>query len=124
MTSSDFRQSSAVLPHDSMMQQFRANPPGKLFCLYGDSLVFRLSLHATAHAVLNGSTITVVDGTNRFDAYFIAEFARRVSAKPEDLLQRIFIARAFTCYQMESTITDRLPEVFSLTPSRIFMMLT
>jgi len=59
----------------------------------------------------------VVDGTNRFDAYYIAEFARRVSSQPaagqqvepDDLLRNIFISRAFTCYQMEATITERLP---------------
>jgi hypothetical protein len=28
---------------------------------------------------------------------------------PEQLLRQIFVARAFTCYQMEATITDRLP---------------
>jgi hypothetical protein len=61
--------------------------------------------------------IAVVDGSNRFDAYMIAEAARRITANgssgrrvtPEELLNRIHIARAFTCYQMEATITERLP---------------
>ena len=64
--------------------------------------------------------MTLVDGTNRFDVYYIAEFARRFAAQqvrdaeqrrvePDDLLRNIFIARAFTCYQMEATITERLP---------------
>jgi hypothetical protein len=119
MISRSSPQSSVVLPPESLIQQFRANPPGKLFCLHGDKLVFRLSLHAAAHALLNGSTIALVDGTNRFDAYFIAEFARRVSAKPEDLLKRIFIARSFTCYQMEATITDRLPEFLTKSNAKI-----
>jgi hypothetical protein len=120
MISRSYRQSNAiVLQPDTVIQKFRANPPGKLFCLHGDNLVFRLSLHAAAHALLNGSTIALVDGTNRFDAYFIAEFARRVSARPEDLLKRIFIARSFTCYQMEATITDRLPEFLKKSNSQI-----
>ena len=28
---------------------------------------------------------------------------------PEQLLRQIYVARAFTCYQMEATITERLP---------------
>ena len=119
MISNGYRRSNAVLQPNVLIQQFRANPPGKLFCLHGDKSVFRISLHAAAHALLHGSTIALVDGTNRFDAYFIAEFARRVSTKPEDLLKRIFIARSFTCYQMEATITDRLPEFLMKTNSKI-----
>ena len=103
--------------YDTFLRQFRAAPPGKLFCLHGDSSVFRLSLYAAAHALLRGVPIALADGTNRFDAYYLAEFARRVTSQrllrrrvtPEQILERIFVARAFTCYQMEATITERLP---------------
>lgn len=100
----------------SLIRQFEAAPPGKLFCLHGGSpLVFRLSLHAASHALLRDVPIALVDGTNRFDPYYIAEFARRVTHQtktqvtPEQLLRQIYVARAFTCYQMEATITERLP---------------
>jgi hypothetical protein len=104
--------SSAVLT-----QQFEEAPPGKLYCVHGSSDVFRLSLYTASHALLRGVPIALVDGTNRFDVYYIAEFARRVTSQrflkqpitPEELLGRIHIARAFTCYQMEATITERLP---------------
>jgi hypothetical protein len=85
-----------------------------------------------SHTLLRGVPVALVDGTNRFDAYYIAEFARlrartipdnsgvqarkmtsqrlvKQRVTPEQLLQRIHIARAFTCYQMEATITERLP---------------
>ncbi|MBI4535189.1 MAG: hypothetical protein HY708_02850 [Ignavibacteriae bacterium] len=100
----------------SLIRQFEAAPPGKLFCLHGGTpLVFRLSLYAASHALLRGVPIALVDGTNRFDAYYIAEFARKVTSQtrkrvtPEQLLRQIFVARAFTCYQMEATITEQLP---------------
>lgn len=99
----------------TLVHQFEAAPPGKLFCLHGDASVFRLSLHAASHTLLRGLPIALVDGTNRFDAYYIAEVARRVSSRtrqrvmPEQLLKHIHVARAFTCYQMEATITERLP---------------
>jgi len=100
-----------------LVQQFRAAPPGKLYCLHGSEDVFRLSLTAAAHVLLGGVPMTLVDGTNRFDLYYLAEFARRFAAQkggdggrldPGGLLRNIFIARAFTCYQMEATITERL----------------
>jgi hypothetical protein len=111
----------------SLIRQFEADPPGKLFCLHGDKSVFRLSMYAVSSALLRGAPIALVDGTNRFDVYYIAEFARKVTSQrltkervtPEQLLQRIFVARAFTCYQMEATITDRLPAFLKRTGASI-----
>ncbi len=109
--------STNALSYQTLVQEFKASPPGKLYCLHGTKAVFRLSLYAASHALLNGVPIALVDGTNRFDAYYIAEFARQVTAQrivsqnvpPEQLLKNIFVSRAFTCYQMEAAITERLP---------------
>ncbi len=108
---------AALIPYTALVQQFKSAPPGKLYCLHGSGGVFRLSLYAAAHALLNGVPVTLVEGTNRFDVYYIAEFARAVAHQPhnkqrlppERLLENIFISRAFTCYQMEATLTERLP---------------
>lgn len=109
------KQSSALVYHQ-VVRRFEAAPPGKLLCLHGDTPeVFRLSLHAASHALLRGVPVALVDGANRFDVYSIAEFARWVASRarqrvtPGQLLERIHVARAFTCYQMEATITERLP---------------
>jgi hypothetical protein len=107
-----------------------------------------------SHTLLRGVPVALVDGTNRFDAYYIAEFARlraettqkdfglpasgnpmrqagvqarkmtsqrfvKQRVTPEQLLQRIHIARAFTCYQMEATITERLPAFLKRTGAPI-----
>jgi hypothetical protein len=108
------RQPQDLIPSTLLVRQFNAAPPGKLFCLHGDRSVFRLSLYAASYALLAGLPIALLDGSNQFDVYYIAEFARRASASrpnvtPEKLLERIFVSRAFTCYQMEAAITDRLP---------------
>ncbi|MBI5473072.1 MAG: hypothetical protein HY961_12080 [Ignavibacteriae bacterium] len=104
---------TTLVPYTTLLRRFEAEPSGKLFCLYGDRSVFRLSLYAASHALLSNIPIALVDGTNRFDVYYIAEFARRATHQqriaPEELLQRMFISRAFTCYQMEATLTERLP---------------
>lgn len=101
-----------------LVRQFTAAPPGKLYCIHGDRSVFQVSLHAASHALLAGMPIALVDGSNRFDIYYITEFARTITNQnpdrapvcPAQLLDNIFISRAFTCYQMEAVITDRLPE--------------
>ncbi len=107
-----------LVPSAQLMQQFKEAPPGKLYCLHGSPGVFRLSLSAAAHALLRDIPITVVDGSNRFDLYYLAEFARSVASRERDarapvdpgrFLENIFISRAFTCYQMEAVITERLP---------------
>jgi len=105
---------SGTIPYTALVQQFNEAPPGKLYMLHGSPAVFRLSLSAAAHVLLQGIPLTLVDGTNRFDLYYLAEFARRFGMRyggvtPEELLQRIFVSRAFTCYQMEALITNRLP---------------
>ncbi len=105
------------VPYTQLVQQFKSSPPGKLYCLHGAGGVFRVSLAAAAHALLGGMPVTLVDGTNRFDVYYLAEFARKHAGvradgrriTPVDLLDNIFVSRAFTCYQMEAVITERLP---------------
>ncbi|HUI64650.1 MAG TPA: hypothetical protein VL126_07405 [Bacteroidota bacterium] len=107
----------SVVPYTQLVQQFKSAPPGKLYCLHGSAGVFRTSLAAAAHVLLNGMPVTLVDGTNRFDLYYLAEFARKNAGRlpdgrqirPADFLDNIFVSRAFTCYQMEAVITERLP---------------
>jgi hypothetical protein len=100
-----------------LMEDLRPLRPGTLTCVHGSPLVFRLALAAAAQTLFNGKTVALIDGTNRFDLYALAEFARRQASAPgnatrltpDEILDRIFVARAFTCYQMEATVTNRLP---------------
>ena len=117
---------TGIVPYATLVQQFHAAPPGKLYMLHGGERVFRLSLAAAAQALVTGMSMTVVDGANRFDAYFVAEFARRFTSSgagrritPEELLERIYVSRAFTCYQMEALVTDRLPAFLALSRSPV-----
>ncbi|MEE9225373.1 MAG: hypothetical protein V3U68_04165 [Bacteroidota bacterium] len=91
-----------------LTNRFKDPPPGKLFLLYGDPAVFPLSLTVATHALMQGSSIAVVDGANRFDVHLIASIARWHALDPHTVLDRIFISRGFTCYQMEAAITHRL----------------
>ena len=82
---------------------------GKVCVLYGDPLVFKLSLHMASKAMLAGTPIAVIDGCNRFDVHFLVRLAQQQHRNPEQFLNRIFISRGFTCFQMESAVSEKLP---------------
>ncbi len=108
---------NTLVPYSEIFNRFQASPPGKLFFLHGGDAVFRLSLNVAARGLAAGVPMTLIDGTNRFDVYYIAEFARRLADRqppalrrsPEEFLRNLYISRAFTCFQMEAVLTDRLP---------------
>ena len=50
--------------------------------------------------------VTVLDGGNCFPAYRIAELVRRKSQQVRTISQRVFVQRAFTCYQMVSLLEN------------------
>jgi hypothetical protein len=96
------------ITYDALSQRFAAAPPGKLYLLYGDPVIFRFALALASHALIRQTSIAVVDGCNRFDAHSIARFAREHGHSPDAFLNRIYISRGFTCYQMEAVVNDRL----------------
>ena len=55
--------------------------------------------------------VVFVDGGNSIDLYTIASLSKRAGLKPEDVLSKIKVARAFTAYQLDSIISARLEEV-------------
>jgi hypothetical protein len=48
--------------------------------------------------------VRVLDGGNQFNAYYVARAVRRHAPNLSEILSRIDLARAFTCYQMESLL--------------------
>jgi hypothetical protein len=67
-------------------------------------LVLARGMHAPLlthlHRLAERGPLTVLDGGNRFNAYLVARGARGRA----DLLERITVSRAFTCYQMLSLL--------------------
>jgi len=53
-----------------------------------------------------GTAPRVFDGGNRFDGYFVARMARRMSPKPEAVLGQLRLSRAFTCYQLAQLVEE------------------
>jgi hypothetical protein len=73
-----------------------------LAALYGPDSV-PLALALTAQIALR-RPVWVIDGGNRFDALWLAEYIARAGQAPEPVLTRIHISRAFTCHQMAERI--------------------
>src|SRR5436190_21377027 len=71
----------------ALFQAF-AGPEGKVLLLYGDPLIFRLSLLMAGSALAHDATIALVDGCNRFDIHTIIRFAQEKRRPPDAFLER------------------------------------
>ncbi|MGD9092989.1 MAG: hypothetical protein PVF74_09070 [Anaerolineales bacterium] len=65
--------------------------------------VLNLAARQSQHAPLR-----VLDGGNRFNAYVVAQTLRQQTTDVESALKRIYIARAFTCYQVVTLLHETL----------------
>ena len=89
------------------------NPiPGDLVLVIAPQAGGPIMLDLIAHLACRGP-LRILDGGNRFDAYGCnLAVARALNFRTADLpavLERIHLARAFTCYQME-TLLKETPE--------------
>lgn len=76
----------------------------RLSLFWGANTPTRALLACLTVLATEGHTVQVFDGGNRFDGYFIARLARRLSPDPHAVLQRIQLSRAFTCFQLAQLI--------------------
>lgn len=58
-----------------------------------------------AGVVAAGGRVSLLEGANRFDPYKVVERGRALGLPPDDLLERIRLARAFTVHQLVA-LTD------------------
>jgi hypothetical protein len=75
--------------------------------LHPSSLVVVYAVHAARNEIMQvvaklalRGTVTVLDGGNRFQAYRIAHLLRRETTDVSAVANRLYVQRAFTCYQM------------------------
>ena len=72
-----------------------------------------LSLLSINAVMQLGRPVVYVDGGNSIDPYLMATLAKRSGVKPAAVLSQILVARAFTAYQLDTIISDRLDAVLS-----------
>ena len=68
------------------------------------------------------STVVFIDGGNIFDPYYISETALQYGLKPEEVLSKIWISRAFTAYQLTALITEELTKILDREDSRLVIV--
>ena len=90
------------------------NPiPGDLVLVIAPQAGGPIMLDLIAHLACRGP-LRILDGGNRFDAYGCnLAVARALNSRTADLpavLERIILARAFTCYQMETLLKETLEQ--------------
>jgi hypothetical protein len=71
---------------------------------------FLLSIRAQLPPEQGGlsSSIAFVDGGNMFNPYLVAEIARSYGLDSREALEKIYVSRAFTAYQLSSLILEKL----------------
>jgi len=88
---------------------------GDFAAIYGNeafTLGFILCVCSTSPSEYGGlnSEVLFIDGGNSFNPYFVAEVARRWTLNPRGVLEKIFVSRAFTAYQLSALILEKLDE--------------
>jgi hypothetical protein len=97
-------------------QLFPGFAAGDFALLYGSHAVLSLSSLLCVRAQLPpqlgglGSNIVFIDGANTFRLYQITRLARLHQLDPKQALDRIYISRAFTAYQMATLILQELED--------------
>jgi hypothetical protein len=80
-----------------------------LTLLAGPMPVLDLGTTLAGRVALEGETVLYVDGANAFDPYILSRLAREAGQPPRAVMQRLRLSRAFTCHQLETLLTERLP---------------
>ena len=89
------------------MQQIPDTSSRKIALLIGERAESETLLDFTAVLALRGP-VCILDAGNRFDPYRVARAIRRQTAQLDQALGRIYVARAFTCYQV-ITLLQKTP---------------
>jgi hypothetical protein len=110
-------QSLLSLNMRNVNQLFPGFAIGDFAVLYGSQSVLSLASLLCVSAQLPtqlgglGGNVVFVDGGNTFRLYQVARLARLHHLDPKQTLERIYISRAFTAYQMTELILEKLEAI-------------
>lgn len=102
--------------------------PGDFAVLYGSPSVISLTSLLCVRAQLPtqlgglGSNVIFIEGGNTFRLYNIARLAQLHHQNPKQTLERIFISRAFTAYQLTSLIMEKLEETVKICGAKLVII--
>jgi hypothetical protein len=100
---------------------------GDFVVLYGDRVSF-MAFALCVRSILPtdkgglGSSVVFVDGGNSFNPYLVADLARMYDLDPRAALERVYVSRAFTAYQLSSLILEKLEPFLNIKRSRLLVV--
>jgi hypothetical protein len=101
---------------------------GDFAVIHGSSavqaLLPRICVKAQLPYQLGGleSNVLFVDGANSFRLYAVSQIAQTWELDPKKVLERIFISRAFTAYQLASLILEKLQGAITKFDSKVVII--
>ena len=101
---------------------------GDFAVVHGAPTILQLSLLLSVRAQLPfqlgglETNVLFIDGGNTFRLYKVSRIAQLHKLSPRQVLERIFISRAFTAYQMTSIILDKLKEATERFSSKLVII--
>jgi len=101
---------------------------GDFAVFHGSTAVLPLSMLLCVRAQLPyqlgglETNVIFVDGGNTFRLYDVSHVAQLHGLDPTEVLERIFISRAFTAYQMTSLVLDRLQNAVEKYDSKLVII--
>ncbi len=100
---------------------------GDFVVLYGADasfVSFVLCVRSQLPLVKGGlaSSVVFVDGGNSFSPYLIADIARSYGLDSQKALERIYVSRAFTAYQLSSLILEKLEPFMNGKKARLLVV--
>ena len=90
--------------------------------LHGTYGVYQTAMLVAADFLRKREPVVIVDAANTTDPFFIAGIFKTSGAEPEELLQRGFISRCYTFYQVDVTITDGLTDFMRTVHSKTLLV--
>ncbi|MGC8896573.1 MAG: hypothetical protein ACP5LB_07430 [Candidatus Bathyarchaeia archaeon] len=100
---------------------------GDFAVLYGDRASF-MAFALCVRCILPpergglGSSVVFVDGGNSFNPYLVGEIARICDLDSRVTLERIYVSRAFTAYQLSSLILEKLEPFLNIKRSSVLVV--
>jgi hypothetical protein len=122
---SQFRLSFNIEHIDELFPDFVL---GDFAVLYGSSTVLPLSMLLCVRAQLPyqlgglETNVVFVDGGNTFQLYDVSYIAQLHKLDTKEVLERIFISRVFTAYQMTSLVLDKLEAAVKTYDAQLVMI--
>ncbi len=101
---------------------------GDFAVFYGMPAILSLSLLLAVRAQLPfqlgglETKVIFIDGSNSFRLYQVSRIAQLYQLDPKQVLEQIYISRAFTAYQMTSLILEKLKETVDKLHSKLVII--